>query len=75
VPFQLDINMSSPSARPYEHASTKHKTSAIWHISVSSPYSPAPRPFSPFSNSSRSLKFLGTLDPIVLLRIGRGVRR
>lgn len=28
-------------------------------------YIPAPRPFSPFSNSSKSLKFLGTLAPMI----------
>jgi hypothetical protein len=27
VPFQFDINMSSPSARPYEHASAKPRIS------------------------------------------------
>ena len=30
MPFQLDINISSPSARPYEHASASKPMLAEW---------------------------------------------
>jgi hypothetical protein len=61
VPFQSDINRSSPLSRPYEHASvySQHSTLKECLSAV-----PAPRPFSPFSSSSSKRKLRGTLAPM-----------
>lgn len=67
VPFQFAISMSSPSASPYEHASESVSAQCFTRRPADL-YSPAPRPFSPFSSSSSNLKFLGTLAPIVSAR-------
>lgn len=64
VPFQSDINRSSPLSRPYEHASVENQGRD--QRSMGSDL-PAPRPFSPFSNSSSSRKFRGTLAPMVAI--------
>ena len=65
VPFQFDMRRSSPSANPYEQASDdNHLVSARIGV-ASTDVLPAPRPFSPFSNSSSRRKFRGTLAPIV----------
>jgi len=66
VPFQFDMSRSSPSARPYEQASriqisSDQFRSAAADSSIVGVSIPAPSPFSPFSSSSSSLKFLGTL--------------
>lgn len=63
MPFQSDINRSSPLSRPYEHASvyTQHPAKIATVIADI----PAPMPFSPFSNSSSRRKFRGTLAPIL----------
>ena len=62
VPFQFDIIRSSASERPYEHASECQIYQYFVHrVSLAIAQNlPAPRPFSPFSNSSRRRKFLGT---------------
>ena len=62
VPFQSDINRSSPLSSPYEHASVQHQFPTPNRDAT---VIPAPRPFSPFSNSSNSLKFRGTFAPIL----------
>lgn len=62
MPFQSDINRSSPLSRPYEHASvySQHSTCNQEQSSAI----PAPRPFSPFSSSSNRRKLRGTLAPM-----------
>jgi hypothetical protein len=62
---------SSPSARPYEQASTiveKIHQYMCGLVGYDELNVPAPNPFSPFSNSSRSRKFRGTLAAIVYER-------
>lgn len=68
VPFQLVIIRSSPSARPYEHASRFGKLSHQHTIVtyVRSMYLPAPWPFSPFSSSSKSRKLRGIFALILV---------
>lgn len=70
--FQFDIITSSPSTRPYEHPSSPLITSQHLLLFSSGPSrlinSPAPNPFSPFSNSSSRRKFLGTLATIFSVR-------
>lgn len=63
VPFQFDIITSLPSSRPYEHASVRKSKAKSYHCK--SGIEPAPKPFSPFSSSSRSLKLRGIFAPIV----------
>lgn len=80
VPFQFVMSRSSPSSRPYEHASAippvlSQSYVCISHLLVATcAILPAPRPFSPFSSSSSSRKLRGTLAPMVLQlsRIVRG---
>ena len=64
VPFQFDMRRSSPSERPYEHASTSNCQVTAWS-EVDCAIVPAPSPFSPFSSSSSRRKFLGTFAPII----------
>ena len=61
VPFQSDISRSSPLSSPYEHASARHQ---FPNESTDTIVIPAPSPFSPFSSSSSSRKFRGTLAPM-----------
>lgn len=62
MPFQSDINRSSPLSRPYEHASVYSQHSTLDQARSSA--IPAPRPFSPFSSSSSRRKLRGTLAPM-----------
>lgn len=63
VPFQFVIIKSSPSARPYEHASPR--TSVNMYMITRKLSLPAPKPFSPFSSSSSRRKFRGTLADMI----------
>jgi hypothetical protein len=71
VPFQSDIIRSSPLSSPYEHASVT--LSACMPNHVPARLVPAPCPFSPFSSSSSSRKFRGTLAP--MFAVGGSVLR
>lgn len=62
VPFQSDINRSSPLSRPYEQASVYSQHLSRIQLQLSA--IPAPRPFSPFSSSSSRRKLRGTLAPM-----------
>ena len=65
VPFQFDINKSSPSDRPYEQASADAPFSWPRYSGHERGFVPAPSPFSPFSSSSNNRKFLGTFAPML----------
>ena len=65
MPFQSDINKSSPLSRPYEQASVYSQHSTLNQVQLSA--IPAPRPFSPFSSSSSRRKLRGTLAPMFVV--------